>query len=164
MPAVRNNAAKSHSSTNVDRKRLNDSMRTKSTIKRLNMYRGGRAVRDKKGKILGGSHMSRHKTGGKDMPNAARVAPDRRWFGNTRVVGQRELEQFRQELGNKMADPYTVVLRHRKLPMGLLQDTGKVGRMHLLETESFESVFGPKRTRKRPKGMRARPGTPKDPL
>ncbi len=81
----------------------------------------------------------------------ARVAPDRRWFGNTRVIDQDQMHKFRNELAAKVADPYSVVLRTRKLPMGLLTDPTKASKMNLLTTESFDSVFGPKKTRKRPK-------------
>lgn len=45
-----------------------------------------------------------------------------RWFGNTRVIGQTELARFRDELGSKVADPYTVILKGKKLPMSLLND------------------------------------------
>lgn len=51
----------------------------------------------------------------------------------------------------QVRDPYTVVMRSKKLPMGLLVDPVKSERMNLLTTESFSSVFGPKKTRKRPK-------------
>lgn len=34
----------------------------------------------------------------KELPNT-RIAPNRRWFGNTRVVGQNELERFREAMG-----------------------------------------------------------------
>lgn len=115
------------------------------------MYRGGKAIRNKQGKILGGHLMMRNQSGGKDITGMARVQPDRRWFGNTRVVAPQALDKFRDELGAKMKDPYSVVLRSKKLPMGLLKDPAKEKRMHLLSTESFESVFGPKKTRKRPK-------------
>jgi hypothetical protein len=57
-----------------------------------------------------------------------RIQPDRRWFGNVRVVGQSELQQFRETMGAKVNDPYTVVMRSKKLPMGLLQDGFKVRR------------------------------------
>ena len=126
-------------------------MRDKSTINRLRMYRNGAPIRNKKGQIVGGSLMMKDRTGGQAMANVARVQPDRRWFGNTRVVGQKELEKFRNEMTTKQADPYSVVLRTRKLPMGLLQDTAKVTRMKLLETEPFEEVFGVKHRRKRAK-------------
>uniref|UniRef100_K3WX25 Nucleolar GTP-binding protein 2 n=1 Tax=Globisporangium ultimum (strain ATCC 200006 / CBS 805.95 / DAOM BR144) TaxID=431595 RepID=K3WX25_GLOUD len=127
-------------------------MRDKATINRLNMYRNSGAIRNKKGKIVGGSLMMGNKQGGQEITSgSARVQPDRRWFGNTRVVGQKELDKFRNEMSLKAADPYSVVLRSRKLPMGLLQDSEKVTRMKLLETESFEDVFNGKRTRKRAK-------------
>lgn len=93
----------------------------------------------------------RSQAGGKDITGEARVAPDRRWFGNTRVIGQKELDQFRDKLGEKVRDPYSMILRTKKLPMSLLQDSEKVTKMHLLSTETFQSTFGPKRTRKRPK-------------
>ncbi|DBA04187.1 TPA: LOW QUALITY PROTEIN: hypothetical protein N0F65_004295, partial [Lagenidium giganteum] len=126
-------------------------MRDKATINRLNMYRNSGPIRNKKGKIVGGSLMMGNKAGGQEIQGAARVQPDRRWFGNTRVVGQKELDKFRNEMSLKAADPYSVVLRTRKLPMGLLQDSEKVTRMKLLETESYEDVFNGKRTRKRAK-------------
>ena len=55
--------------------------------------------------------------GGKDLPNVARIAPDRRWFGNTRVISQKELENFREEVTVKEADPYSIILRRKKIPM-----------------------------------------------
>ncbi|CAG8601678.1 3830_t:CDS:10 [Ambispora gerdemannii] len=109
------------------------------------MLKGGTAIRDSKGKII------------KDAPfqsrvkPSARVQPDRRWFGNTRVIGQKQLEDFRESLGAKVNDPYQVLLRQNKLPMTLLADAAKVTRMHMLETEAFSDTFGPKAQRKRPK-------------
>ena len=38
----------------------------------------------------------------KELPNS-RIQPDRRWFGNTRVVGQKQLDQFRQEMSTKVS-------------------------------------------------------------
>lgn len=126
-------------------------MRDKSTINRLKMYRNGAPIRNKAGKIVGGSLMMKDKAGGQAIGDVARIQPDRRWFGNTRVVGQKELEKFRNEMSLKQADPYSFVLRSRKLPMGLLQDSAKVARMKLLETEPYEETFGTKHTRKRAK-------------
>src|SRR5690554_4372653 len=51
----------------------------------------------------------------------------------------------------KAADPYSVLLRRRKIPMGLLQEEQKVAKSSLLQTETFESTFGSKQLRKRPK-------------
>ncbi|KAG6592682.1 Nucleolar GTP-binding protein 2 [Phytophthora cinnamomi] len=127
-------------------------MRDKSTIKRLNMYRNSGPIRNKAGKVVGGSLMMKNKVGGQEITSASgRVQPDRRWFGNTRVVGQKELDKFRNEMSLKAADPYSVVLRTRKLPMGLLQESEKATRMKLLETESYDEVFNGKRSRKRAK-------------
>lgn len=126
-------------------------LRTKSTIMRLNMYRRGAPVRDAEGKVLGGTLMMGTKSGGKDIANVARIAPDRRWFGNTRAISQNELEKFKEEMTTKEADPFSVVLRRKKIPMSLLQDSQKVAKMNLLETETYESAFGSKSSRKRPK-------------
>ena len=51
-----------------------------------------------------------------------RIQPDRRWFGNTRTISQTALEHFRTSLKEKIADPYSVVLKRNKLPMSLLSD------------------------------------------
>jgi hypothetical protein len=78
------------------------------------MYRT-RAVRDKKGRVLHEAYQS------KELPST-RIQPDRRWFGNTRVVGARQLEAFREEMASKVGDGYTVLLRQKKLPLQLLDD------------------------------------------
>lgn len=98
---------KSTSSDNPNRKlptkQKAANMRDRATIKRLNMYRGGKAVRDKKGKILGGTLMSTNKSGGQAITGQARIQPDRRWFGNTRVIGQKELDAFREQMTTAQA-------------------------------------------------------------
>jgi len=78
------------------------------------MYRT-RAVRNKKGHILHEAFQ------GKELPST-RIQPDRRWFGNTRVVGARQLEAFHEEMATKVGDGYTVLLRQKKLPLQLLED------------------------------------------
>jgi hypothetical protein len=85
-----------------------------------------------------------------------RIQPDRRWFGNTRVIGQKQLEQFRTEMSSKVNDAYTVLLREKKLPLQLLEDPdkkrgGKEERAKVLNSFSFGDTFGPNRKRKRPK-------------
>lgn len=65
-------------------------------------------------------------------------------------VGQSALQKFQEELGQAIKDPYQVVMRQTKLPITLLKESSKFARVHLLETESFETTFGPKRQRKRP--------------
>ncbi|CAG8768469.1 13836_t:CDS:2, partial [Racocetra fulgida] len=67
------------------------------------------------------------------------------------VIGQKQLEDFRESLGTKVNDPYQVLLRQNKLPMSLLIDPAKISRMHMVDTEPFSDTFGPKAQRKRPK-------------
>ena len=142
---------KSDNSDNPHRSATKGNMRSKSTIMRLNMYKKGKPVRNKDGKIVGGSLMMDNTAGGKAIGSVARIAPDRRWFGNTRVISQRELDSFREEMTTKEADPYSVVLRRKKVPMALLNETETTARLNILQTESFDHTFGKKQTRKRPK-------------
>ena len=44
---------------------------------------------------------------------------------------------------------YQVVLRKTELPVSLLNERSKFARVHLLETESFDSTFGKKANRKK---------------
>ncbi len=152
---------KSNASSKLNRtapKKDDKNMRSNEKIQRLKMYNSGKAVRNKEGTIVGGQFMMKDRAG--DMPITSatgRIEPDRRWFGNTRVVGATELDRFRQEMTDRVADPYSVVLKRKKLPMGLLQDAAEVlaakhgGRNGLLENEPFEHAFGKKSRRKRVK-------------
>ncbi|KAL3508651.1 hypothetical protein ACH5RR_028052 [Cinchona calisaya] len=119
--------------------------RSAATVRRLKMY-NSRPQRDSKGKIV------KHDLQSKELP-ATRIQPDRRWFGNTRVVNQKELEFFREELQSRLSSNYNVILKERKLPLSLLNDHQKQARVHLLDTEPFADAFGPKGKRKRPKLM-----------
>ena len=64
---------KSSSSDKVDRKSTKSGQRSKATIQRLNMYKGGKAIRDKSGKVVGGSLMMSNKAGGEDIGSSARL-------------------------------------------------------------------------------------------
>ncbi|KAL3503239.1 hypothetical protein ACH5RR_037688 [Cinchona calisaya] len=119
--------------------------RSAATVRRLKMY-NSRPKRDTKGKIV------KHDLQSKELPST-RIQPDRRWFGNTRVVNQKELEFFREELQSRLSSNYNVILKERKLPLSLLNDHQKQARVHLLDTEPFADAFGPKGKRKRPKLM-----------
>ena len=124
------------------------SVRSKATINRLNLYRS-KVKRDKSGAIVKGGLPVGQQV--RDM-QAARVQPDRRWFGNTRVVGQQELQDFREQVAQTAADPYAVLLRRHKLPMGLLKDGNiKKGRVDLLRAQSYAEAFGRRAQRKRPR-------------
>lgn len=132
------------------------SERSAETIQRLKMY-NGTAIRDKKGMVVGGSFMMKDRAGDQKInAQTGRIQPDRRWFGNTRVVGATELDRFRQEMNQAVADPYSVVLKRKKLPMGLLQEAAEYSasgnkKAALLEQEPFEQAFGNKSRRKRVK-------------
>ena len=78
------------------------------------------------------------------------VEPNRRWFGNTRVIGQNELEKFREAVIDTKKDPYTFIMRQSKLPMSLLKDSTKTQAVDILVSKPFATTFGPKAQRKRP--------------
>ncbi|PVV01863.1 hypothetical protein BB560_003706 [Smittium megazygosporum] len=142
----------------------------------LNMLKSGRAVRDRKGKIVKAAAFQSSEA------KPARILPNRRWFGNTRVIGQQALADFREKLASKINDPYQVLLRANKLPMSLVtgatgpkgqtaSDTfgansanpnistssvlGKhndevvFGKPRIVDTAPFELTFGPRANRKK---------------
>ena len=135
-----------HSMSTVGRtNNMNPHERSAATVRRLAMYKQ-RAVRDKKGKILKQDLQS------KELPST-RIVPDRRWFGNTRVIGQKQLEEFREEMATKSRDGYTVLIKQKKLPLSLLKDEerGRARRVNLLSQSSFADTFGANKRRKKPK-------------
>lgn len=121
-------------------------VRTKATIRRLQMYRNFKAKRDRNGKIIHAAPFQ----GWLPCGSQARVEPNRKWFDNTRVIGQNALQKFQEELGKAVKNPYDILMKPTGLPITLLNEKKKHERVHILETESFESVFGSKKTRKRP--------------
>ncbi|KAI0041804.1 NGP1NT-domain-containing protein [Auriscalpium vulgare] len=124
--------------------------RNAKQVKRLKMLTGGKPVRDRDGKIIEAAEFQK----GEDETKPGRVQPDRRWFGNTRVISQTALDHFRTSLQSRQNDPYSVLLRRNKLPMQLLDDAANPSlrkRPHIVETESFSETFGPKAQRKRPR-------------
>lgn len=124
-------------------------VRTKATIKRLQMYRNQKPKRNRVGEIISPAPFQGWNASG----TMSRVEPSRRWFGNSRVISQNALQKFQNELGTAVKDPYKVVMKPTQLPITLLQQKAANARVHLLDTESFESVFGPKKVRKRPNLM-----------
>lgn len=75
-----------------------------------------------------------------------------RWFGNTRTIGQQQLDAFRDAVKAKANNPFEMLLHRSKLPMSLLTDVAeKQARMRLLGVEPFDATFGAKAQRKRPK-------------
>ncbi|XP_072103071.1 nucleolar GTP-binding protein 2 [Mobula birostris] len=138
----------STASTNPDRPKDGGGLkRDRATIKRLNMYRQ-KERRNKHGKIVKPLQFQSTVTSG----TTSRVEPNIKWFANTRVIKQSSLQQFQEEMGSVMKDPYRVVLKQTQLPMSLLNDriTPHNSKVHILDTETFETTFGPKAQRKRP--------------
>lgn len=50
----------------------------------------------------------------------SRVEPNRRWFGNTRVISQDSLQAFKEAM--KIKNPYEIMLRQTQLPVSLLDE------------------------------------------
>ncbi|KAK5891981.1 hypothetical protein CesoFtcFv8_012406 [Champsocephalus esox] len=142
----------STSSSNPDRVKGagGNNMRDRATIKRLNMYRQKKRCNDRGQVIRPLSYQSTVAPG-----TVARVEPNIKWFTNTRVIKQSSLQKFQEEMGKIKKDPYRVVMRQSRLPMSLLHDRVKAhnSKVHILDTENFETTFGPKAQRKRPSLM-----------
>ncbi|CAI7564716.1 unnamed protein product [Penicillium pancosmium] len=125
--------------------------RTAKQAKHLNMFKDGKARRNAAGDItVAASFQSR------DAP-VARIEPNRKWFGNTRVISQEALTSFREAVAERAADPYQVLLKTNKLPMSLIRDNDNVNglKQHQakmeVENNPFADTFGPKAQRKRVK-------------
>lgn len=126
--------------------------RNAKKIKTLNMLKDGKARHNAAGEVTqAASYQSR------EVPKA-RIEPNRKWFGNTRVISQGALDSFRQAVAEKTADPYQVLLKTNKLPMSLIRDaenTKNGVKQHAakiaVESAPFEDTFGPKSQRKRVK-------------
>jgi nuclear GTP-binding protein len=116
-------------------------------IRRLNMYKN-RIKRNEKGEITKGSVLEPEDK--VDAWRMKRIAPDRRWFGNTRVIGQKVLEKFREELQAKYHDPYSVVIKQAKLPLTLLEIKDH-DESSIKKQLDWTGTFGKKKTRKHPK-------------
>lgn len=130
--------SKSGNSLNPDRKISPGSegfYRTKAKINILNMY-------NKKPNY---EKMRERPTG------PAKVQSDRKYFGNVRTLDARQIEKMRADYAQQKANPYTVLIKKKLLPLSLITDNAKENKINLLEVESFESTFGPKSRRKKPK-------------
>lgn len=78
-----------------------------------------------------------------------RIEPDRKWFGNVRTIDQKTMEEFNAEKLIQEKDPYSFLLRKRKLDYGFLLKEGK--KKVKTQIDSFADTFGPKQLRKKPK-------------
>lgn len=115
------------------------------------MFKEGKAQHNAAGKVTKAASYQ-----GREIPNA-RIEPNRKWFTNSRVIGQDALNSFRKAMAERASDPYQVLLKTNKLPMTLIRDgQGKNGlKQHqakiTVEASPFGDVFGPKAQRKRVK-------------
>lgn len=58
-------------------------------------------------------------------PQAGRIQPDRRWFGNVRTVDQKELENYRKKLEEQQVHKgsgVSVLVKNKKLPLNLVKE------------------------------------------
>lgn len=121
-------------------------LRDKATINRLLMYRS-KVKRNDDGKIVKGyiTPSAQQIAPG----HMARVAPDRRWFGNTRVIGQKEMTNLRDELKKQVHDPYKVLIKPAKAPLTLIKEPE--AKAVVKNQINYTETFGPKALRKKPK-------------
>lgn len=128
--------------------------RDRATVKRLQMYKTTAYKRDRDGKIIKDAGDLTKAT---PEVGAGRTAPNRKWFGNTRVVEQKDLTRFREAMAKAQTDPYSVLLKQKRVPTGLIADAESEQRalagtqLGLLANEPFEETFSEKRKRKKPK-------------
>ncbi|ORM40456.1 Nucleolar GTP-binding protein 2 [Babesia sp. Xinjiang] len=110
--------------------------RDKATIKRLNMYRDKPNLEKMR----------------QQATEPVRICPDRRWFGNTRVLTQEQMTNMLTELEEASSNPRTHILKRSKLPISLIKNSDqKEDNSKILALEPFEQTFGSKSVRKRPK-------------
>lgn len=111
----------SHSLTNATKIKGTNFYRDAQQVRRLNVIKGGKPIRNSMGKIIKAAEYQTKLPSG----TRARVEPNRRWFENSRVTSQQQLQNFREALEVTNADPYSFVLRSKHLPLGLVQESKK---------------------------------------
>lgn len=102
-------------------------MRTKTTIDRLRMYKNFKPVRNKSGKIIKDAPYQGWNSSG----TQSRVEPNRKWFGNTRVITQTALQTFQDEMNKVKNDPYKLIMKPTNLPTTILNEKAKVCKFSL---------------------------------
>jgi nuclear GTP-binding protein len=96
--------------------------RTKATIDRLKMYKNQKARRNVDGKIVKAAPFQGWNSAG----TRARIEPNRKWFGNSRVITQNALQKFQDEMKIAKSDPYKLIIKPTNLPTTILNETAKV--------------------------------------
>ena len=106
--------------------------RTKAAIKRINMYN---------------SKPNKDRFKVPDKP--VRIEPDRKWFGNTRTITQKNLETLRKEKEKQSHDTYSLFLKRSKLPQSLINPLNQTD-LIMKNHAKFEETFGKKSRRTKP--------------
>lgn len=117
-------------------------LRSRATINRLNMYR------DK-------PDFKKMNETPKD-PTAGRIYNNRKYWGNTRQIDQKELDKYTTAINKSIeakGSGHSILISGRKLPVSLLKgnDIKQCKNVRLLDIESFEDTFGQKAKRKKPR-------------
>jgi len=97
-------------SSNNPNKKLNKNQkhhRTKSKIKLLNMYKSKAPKKEDR-------YIQSNKP--------AMIEPNRKWFGNTRLMNQSEMDKYKDILSEMKHDPYRVFIKNKKLPLQMLSN------------------------------------------
>ncbi|BFZ53100.1 GTPase required for pre-60S ribosomal subunit nuclear export and maturation [Savitreella phatthalungensis] len=141
----RSGAAGERDRAGIKRVKGENFYRDAKKVRQVNLLRGGHATRDAQGNITQAAAFQ-----SREAPKA-RIQPDRQWFGNTRVIAQNALSQFRDNMAQQSNDPYSVLLKRNKLPMSLLKPSEKIPKLKVVESEPYKQTFGPSAQRKRPK-------------
>jgi len=79
------------------------------------------------------------------------IEPNRKWFGNTRLMNQDEMDKYKDIISEIKNDPYKVRIKSKLLPHELLTDQHKAKNMDLISIQPFADTFGKKMKRKKPK-------------
>ncbi|KAJ4459127.1 putative Nuclear/nucleolar GTPase 2 [Paratrimastix pyriformis] len=123
-----------------------DRARSKQKIEHLNMI-NQRPKRSPSGKMIYQEFQSKKAECGR----RAMIAPDRSHFENSGVIGQEQMQKLRRDFANIQSNPFSVLVKPSRIPLGLIREEPKDKKMHLLSAESFSNTFGPQAHRKRPR-------------
>ena len=87
---TRSSSSSSSSQPHIKKVKGENFYHNAKTVGRLKMLNGGKAVRDKDGKIIQAAAYQK----GEDETKPGRVQPDRRWFGMSHMDCMRALEKL----------------------------------------------------------------------
>ena len=123
--------SKTRSSVSLKKVKGENFYRNAKQVGRLNMLKGGKAVRDKDGKIIQAAAFQK----GEDETKPGRVQPDRRWFGmsDLRYIGAYRWTEFQTLYEQEILGSFhklrliifAQVLRRRKMILILFFCGGK---------------------------------------